>query len=350
MSKRSAVFLPLILCLLFLMCLPAAAEEAGWSQQADGSYIFTTANGKTLSGTYFADKGAGIVKNGKYYYCYREDGTKLTGWLKNGSSWYYFRPSKGRMAVNRRLKIKKKYYYFRDDGVRVVKTWVGRRYYGRNGAQVFRQFVGLRYVGANGKFVTGGKTVNGNFYYFNPTTGNMTINDVVTLDGKSWYFNSEGIGRRSTASGVVVESSYFSDPKVNDKTLLSAIIYCESGNQPYYGQLAVGLVIMNRVKSPLFPNTLKEVLYAADQFEPCRNTWMTQALKGEIAVTDSCKKAAAEALTRAKSGNYVIETVNGKKVNMKGYFFFMTPSAYTRLGLKSTKLILKDHVFFKNWV
>lgn len=52
---------------------------------------------------------------------------------------------------------------------------------------------------------------------------------------------------------------------------LSHIIYAESGNQPLEGKIAVGNVIMNRVNSPLFPNTVYEVIHQARQFTPVSN-------------------------------------------------------------------------------
>ena len=130
--------------------------------------------------------------------------------------------------------------------------------------------------------------------------------------------------------------------------LLAAIIYCESGNQPYYGQLAVGLVITNRVRSSQFPSTLKEVVYAKQQFEPARTGVLTNCLKNSSMVTDSCKKAAKKVLSMYKAGSYTI-TVNKKKISLKNYLFFMTPSAYARLGLSSPVLKLEGHVFFQNW-
>ena len=42
--------------------------------------------------------------------------------------------------------------------------------------------------------------------------------------------------------------------------MLSSIIYSESGNQVYAGKKAVGIVVMNRVKSSLFPNTVSGVV------------------------------------------------------------------------------------------
>lgn len=52
---------------------------------------------------------------------------------------------------------------------------------------------------------------------------------------------------------------------------LSRIIYAESGNQPMKGRIAVGTVILNRVASDHFPNTIKEVIFAPNQFSPVSN-------------------------------------------------------------------------------
>lgn len=51
-----------------------------------------------------------------------------------------------------------------------------------------------------------------------------------------------------------------------DLSLLTAIIYCESGNQPLAGKIAVGNVVLNRVASPLFPSTVYDVLVQPNQF------------------------------------------------------------------------------------
>lgn len=49
---------------------------------------------------------------------------------------------------------------------------------------------------------------------------------------------------------------------------LSHIIYAESGNQPLAGKIAVGNVVLNRVNSPKFPNTVEGVLFQKNQFSP----------------------------------------------------------------------------------
>ena len=52
---------------------------------------------------------------------------------------------------------------------------------------------------------------------------------------------------------------------------LSRIINAESGNQPLAGKIAVGNVVLNRVASSLFPNTVYEVIFQRNQFTPVRN-------------------------------------------------------------------------------
>lgn len=52
---------------------------------------------------------------------------------------------------------------------------------------------------------------------------------------------------------------------------LSHIINAESGNQPLEGKIAVGNVVLNRVNSPLFPNTVYEVVFQRNQFTPVSN-------------------------------------------------------------------------------
>ena len=53
-----------------------------------------------------------------------------------------------------------------------------------------------------------------------------------------------------------------------DRYLLANLIYCEAGNQPYEGQVAVGAVVMNRVMSSVFPDTVVGVIYQNRQFSP----------------------------------------------------------------------------------
>lgn len=54
----------------------------------------------------------------------------------------------------------------------------------------------------------------------------------------------------------------------DEVTLLAALIQAESGNQPYEGQLAVGAVVMNRVRSGSYPNSIQGVISQPGQFGP----------------------------------------------------------------------------------
>ena len=81
--------------------------------------------------------------------------------------------------------------------------------------------------------------------------------------------------------------------------LLANIIYCEAGSESYVGKVAVGNVIMNRVKSVSQPNTITEVVYARGQFSPVRNGSLQRALSSDKADA-SCYQAAIEALAGAQ--------------------------------------------------
>ncbi|MDD3369442.1 MAG: cell wall hydrolase [Lachnospiraceae bacterium] len=83
----------------------------------------------------------------------------------------------------------------------------------------------------------------------------------------------------------------------DDTRLLAALIQCESGNQPYEGQLAVGAVVMNRVRSGGYPNTISGVIYASGQFPPALNGKVARVYQGNV--KDSCLQAATEALAGA---------------------------------------------------
>lgn len=79
-----------------------------------------------------------------------------------------------------------------------------------------------------------------------------------------------------------------------DETLLAALVYCESGNQPYEGQLAVASVVMNRVRSGAYPNTVAGVVFASGQFGPALSGKVENQLK--IGIPETSLRAAREAI------------------------------------------------------
>jgi len=53
--------------------------------------------------------------------------------------------------------------------------------------------------------------------------------------------------------------------------LLAKLVTAEAGGEPYLGQVAVAAVVLNRMKSPDFPNTINKVIYQPGQFSPAAN-------------------------------------------------------------------------------
>ena len=93
----------------------------------------------------------------------------------------------------------------------------------------------------------------------------------------------------------VGERAEYSDSTLK---LLASIIFCEAGNQPYEGQVAVGAVVMNRVRSDAFPDTVREVIYQKGQFTPAGTGWLDRVVASE-GYTDSALQAAKDALAGA---------------------------------------------------
>lgn len=110
-----------------------------------------------------------------------------------------------------------------------------------------------------------------------------------------------------------------------DRYLLANIIYCEAGNQPYTGQVAVGAVVMNRVMSGVFPDTVVGVIYQKKQFSPVASGRLALAL-AENRATAACYKAADDAMSGATPvGNCLffrtpIEGLTGTQIG--GHIFY----------------------------
>ncbi len=109
-----------------------------------------------------------------------------------------------------------------------------------------------------------------------------------------------------------------------DRDLLACLIYCEAGNQPYVGQVAVGAVVINRVRSAAFPNTVSGVIYAPRQFTPAGSGRLATRLA--MGAPSSCYQAADEAMSGATPvGNClyfrtVIPEINGTIIG--GHVFY----------------------------
>ena len=81
-----------------------------------------------------------------------------------------------------------------------------------------------------------------------------------------------------------------------DRYLLANLIYCEAGAEPYAGKVAVGAVVINRILSSRYPDTMVGVIYQNKQFSPVGNGRLAYALANNKA-TASCYQAADEAMS-----------------------------------------------------
>lgn len=143
--------------------------------------------------------------------------------------------------------------------------------------------------------------------------GRMVSNTVVKVEkvGKVWAIVSSGdvkgyvkldsllMGSAAVERAEITcqngTSEIRSIQDIEVEKLLAAIIFCEAGNQSYAGKVAVGAVIMNRVESGRFPNTIREVVYQRGQFTPAMTGKLDRVLaSGNI--PSSCYDAARDAL------------------------------------------------------
>lgn len=90
-----------------------------------------------------------------------------------------------------------------------------------------------------------------------------------------------------------------------DRELLAQLIYCEAGGEPYEGKVAVGAVVINRVLSSVYPDTVVGVIYQNKQFSPVGSGRLALAL-AEGRATQACYDAADEAMSGVSNvGNCV---------------------------------------------
>lgn len=96
------------------------------------------------------------------------------------------------------------------------------------------------------------------------------VSGSTTAGSASTGGSSGGSTTTNTGSSITAD--------VNDVALLAAILECEAGAS-YDGMLAVGTVIMNRVASSRFPNTIRGVIYQSGQFSPTWNGALDRILE-----------------------------------------------------------------------
>ncbi len=123
--------------------------------------------------------------------------------------------------------------------------------------------------------------------------------EYITIDFKIDFGETmEAIKEREAAEKEAKRHKNYGEYTTDADTtlLLAALIQCEAGGESYEGQLAVGAVVMNRVRSGAYPNTIHGVIYASGQFTPAQSGKVNRVYEsGKI--KESSILAAQEALS-----------------------------------------------------
>ena len=149
----------------------------------------------------------------------------------------------------------------------------------------------------------------------------------LTVDGIVGPKTLEALGLPAgSSSGSGQGSSSYQ----KDIDLLARMIAAEGRGEPYLGQVAIGAVIMNRIKSPSFPNPLSGVLFQKGAFSAVDDGQFQST-----DVPDSCRRAAIEAYNGADPTN--------------GCLYYYAPAKTTNKWMLSKPVYLKigNHNFCK---
>lgn len=160
--------------------------------------------------------------------------------------------------------------------------------------------------------------------------GSKTVAAVKEFQKKN-NLKVDGIAGEQTlkAIGITASNNNSTSYKNVDKNLLSKVIYSESRGEPYKGQVAVGAVVLNRVASSKFPNSVAGVVYQSGAFDAVAD--------GQINLTpDNQAKKAAE------------DAINGWDPT-SGCIYYFNPNTATSSWIWSRPQVLTigKHIFCK---
>ena len=126
--------------------------------------------------------------------------------------------------------------------------------------------------GARGDDVKKIQTVLKKWGYYNGAVdgifGNGTLSAVKAFQKKNGLVVDGIVGPKTAAAmGITLGGGSSSGASTGDVYLLARVIYGEARGEPYKGQVAIGAVVLNRVKSASFPNTIAGVIYQRGAFD-----------------------------------------------------------------------------------
>ncbi|NLL73274.1 MAG: cell wall hydrolase, partial [Clostridiales bacterium] len=120
--------------------------------------------------------------------------------------------------------------------------------------------------------------------------------------------------------------------------LLACLVHSEAGDQSYEGKLAVANVVLNRMKSKKFPNTMKDVIYQPGQFSVAKNGSLKKQLSNYENYSSKSHKLTIKAAKAALSGE--------NNIGDRLYFHAYKMAVKKGYNKKKNSVKLEDHLFW----
>lgn len=120
--------------------------------------------------------------------------------------------------------------------------------------------------------------------------------------------------------------------------LLACLVHAEAGNQSYEGKLAVANIVLNRVKSKKYPDTIKEVIYQPGQFSVANSGSLAKQLKNYDNYSSKSQLLTLKAAKAALSG--------ANNIGSRLYFHSYKSALKKGYDQKKNCVKLEDHLFW----
>lgn len=181
-------------------------------------------------------------------------------------------------------------------------------------------FVTLMFAGQSSSFAATTHTVQqGETYWKIANQYGVPVSQLMSANNANQHWLS--IGQQLTIPSITLTNA--------EKDLLARLVEAEAVGEPYAGKVAVATVVLNRVNSELFPNSVTKVIYQAGQFTPVSNGQINKPAGSESI------RAVNEAIAFHGQGN--------------GSLYFYNPAKTSNQWLRSKQQTIKigQHVFAK---
>ena len=120
--------------------------------------------------------------------------------------------------------------------------------------------------------------------------------------------------------------------------LLACLVHAEAGNQSYNGKLAVANVVLNRVKSGKYPNSIKAVIYQSGQFTVAKSGSLSKQLDKYEGYSTKSQQLTIKAAKSALSG--------ANNIGSRLYFNSYKTAVNKGYNNKKTCIKIEDHLFW----